>query len=314
MLGCAIFHDILKPAATLCKVLQSDEICAVSAIEAILKTTKSMEKLKDIEIEDFPTLKKVLSRVKDEDGHKSYQGFELTHYQQGWSFIMEHATEYLQSVLDCLHERLKWKKHPEDVLLLNHILKILATHGWEKTESAAFGYESVQHLSTRFAIPLQEAGVNSSQLQDEWEDIVFFAKQYINLVQNSYKIVWWKLFNSPDAPKWKNILTLVELFSILLSNGRLECCFSQLKITKTDRRASLKEDSLDHLLRIRIEGPPLEEWNPSKAMGLWWADKPRRVNRSQSATTSATSSDVAEEECAAATWTFADWDSWLEPA
>ena len=38
VLGCAIFHDILKPAATLCKVLKNDELCIVSAIEAISNT------------------------------------------------------------------------------------------------------------------------------------------------------------------------------------------------------------------------------------------------------------------------------------
>lgn len=41
LLGCAVFHDIiLKPTAILCKLLQSDEICTVSAIEIILKTLK----------------------------------------------------------------------------------------------------------------------------------------------------------------------------------------------------------------------------------------------------------------------------------
>ena len=35
LLGCALFLDILKPAAVLCKVLQDDELCVVAAIESI---------------------------------------------------------------------------------------------------------------------------------------------------------------------------------------------------------------------------------------------------------------------------------------
>ena len=31
--GCALFHDLLKPAAILCRVLQDDEVCIVRAIE-----------------------------------------------------------------------------------------------------------------------------------------------------------------------------------------------------------------------------------------------------------------------------------------
>ena len=40
---------------------------------------------------------------------------------------------------------------------------------------------------------------------------------------------------------------------------------------KTDRRVFLGEDRLDHILRIRIEGPPLEGWDAARAVELWWA-------------------------------------------
>ena len=46
---------------------------------------------------------------------------------------------------------------------------------------------------------------------------------YINLVQNDYKVVWWKLFSCVDAGKWSNVLAIVELlFCIPVANGRLE--------------------------------------------------------------------------------------------
>ena len=35
LLGCALFHDVLKPCAILCKVLQEDEVCVVGAIESL---------------------------------------------------------------------------------------------------------------------------------------------------------------------------------------------------------------------------------------------------------------------------------------
>ena len=47
MLGCAYFHDAMKPMSVLCKALQSEEICVVRALEAILKTTRAIEHVKE---------------------------------------------------------------------------------------------------------------------------------------------------------------------------------------------------------------------------------------------------------------------------
>ena len=112
--------------------------------------------------------------------------------------------------------------------------------------------------------------------------MVSYAKQYVNLIQNSYKKVWWKLYNCTDTFKWNNIQSLVELVFVLpLSNGHVERCSSQLKFTKSDRISCLKQDRLDNLLRIMIERPPLDKWNSDKAIHLWWGDKTCQVNRSE---------------------------------
>ena len=68
LLGCALFHDLLKPYSILCKVLQ-DEICGVRAIEAVMKTKKT---LKTLPFEELPNVKKVLRKIKpEEDGSYS---------------------------------------------------------------------------------------------------------------------------------------------------------------------------------------------------------------------------------------------------
>ena len=36
LLGSAFFHDILKPAAILCKALQEDEVCVAHAAETLI--------------------------------------------------------------------------------------------------------------------------------------------------------------------------------------------------------------------------------------------------------------------------------------
>ena len=74
LLGCAVFHDILKPAAILCKSFQADEISTVSTVEAVLRTSSSMIKLKTTEMEDFPSVRKVLQRLKDNTCTRSSSG------------------------------------------------------------------------------------------------------------------------------------------------------------------------------------------------------------------------------------------------
>ena len=59
------------------------------------------------------------------------------------------------------------------------------------------------------------------------------------------------------------MLKVVELlFTLLVSNGHLEKVFSQVKLIKTNNRTSLHENTLDQLIRINVEGPPLVNWDP----------------------------------------------------
>ena len=198
--------------------------------------------------------------------------------------------------------------------MLTNALKILATHGWEKTTDASFGYSAIESLSSRFSKPLQDANVNSALLQKEWDDIVFHATQYINVVTEPYTAVWWKLYNSPDSPKWKNILALVELlFSLPLCNAQLERCFSGLKIIKTNRRSCLGEDRLENLLRIQLEGPQLNDWDAGRSVELWSGDKTCRINCTDSRTMQRKNPTTVTEDIGSQfTWNLTDWENWLE--
>lgn len=83
LLSCAFFHDLLRSSATLCKMLQADEICVVGAMEAIVKTCKSVYKIKTTSFEDLPSVKKVLSRICQDSGSTTYQGVELCKHREG---------------------------------------------------------------------------------------------------------------------------------------------------------------------------------------------------------------------------------------
>ena len=109
-----------------------------------------------------------------------------------------------------------------------------------------------------------------------------------------------KLFNAVDSGKWSNVLCIVELlFCLPMSNGHLEQVFSQLKLIKGSRHISLGEDTLDRLIRINVEGPPLSKWDASCALELWQKDAVRRVNRkdTQSRHSSTPASSTSSSTC-----------------
>ena len=63
------------------------------------------------------------------------------------------------------------------------------------------------------------------------------------------------------------VLLLCELvFSFPFSNGRVEQIFSSLKIIETTNRTSLSVSTLDDLLEIFVEGPPLDCFSAALAL------------------------------------------------
>ena len=259
-----------------------------------------MDKIKAALFEELPTVK-VLERAQQDDDSTSvtYQSAEINRYELAIDYIKSNRIQCVEAIEACLLKRLK--SQASELELLINAITILSTHGWERCDDSSFGYTALNSIMCQwFRLPLDRAGVDRSLVKEEWDDIVDYSKQYLNLVQDDYKVVWWKLFNAFDSKKWSNFLAVVELlFCLAIANGQVERVFSLLKLIKTNRRTCLKEDTLEYLLRINAEGPSLSQWDSSRAVELWLSDKTRRVNRRDSRaqpTTSASTRVQAEEE------------------
>ena len=201
------------------------------------------------------------------------------------------------------------------MLILTQAVTLLATHGWERASTPSFGHASLEAVCDWFSIPLEKAGIDISLVQEEWDDMVEYGKQYFNLVQDDYKVVWWKVFNCVDAKRWSNVLGVVELllFCLPLSNGHLERVFSQLKFIKNDRCINLTENRLDQLLRIDCCGPPIDQWDPSNAISEWYKDRTRRVTASTRGTASSRAGRESDEnDDDNEEFSLVAWKSWLQ--
>ena len=124
--------------------------------------------------------------------------------------------------------------------------------------------------------------------------------------------------HAPSAGEWSNALVLIELlFSLPSSHGKLERAFSQMKVIKTDKRSVLSNESLDDLLMVSINGPPLKEFCPDAAIDLWWKDKLRRPHQQErkayASREKSTEGDTAEVEGVEEMDMLTNWDDWMAP-
>ena len=176
------------------------------------------------------------------------------------SYYARHHEEFCTQVTKCLHSRMVWS----DLEVIGDIISVLATQGWEKTS-----LDCVDRLVERFITPLQGAKADVSKIKEEFESLMQYAVQFISLATVEYRAVRWRIFNALTASEWSNVLILIQLLlSLPASNGKLEHVFSQMNVIKTNKRSLLSNDSLDDLLLLSIDGPPLNDFCADAAIDL----------------------------------------------
>ena len=73
-----------------------------------------------------------------------------------------------------------------------------------------------------------------------------------------------------------------------------------------------EKTDLDHLVRIAVDGPPLNQWDPTDAVQLWWKSlfKRRQVQDTRPAATPSTSRSQ-EDSTDTYVLNLEDWDTFI---
>jgi len=79
----------------------------------------------------------------------TYQATKITQYETSVISISEHKNKYMEAVIDCLKSNVK----QQHVGLLTNILAVLATHGWNRTESDDCVNTSLQNIVAPSSYP-----------------------------------------------------------------------------------------------------------------------------------------------------------------
>ena len=259
----------------------------------------------------------MVKKITEENGESIYHGQVLKNFSEAKSHFESQHSEYCTSMTACVHTRLSWS----DLYLFRDIIFMLGTQGWQKfvdeTQDSQESTESenplnaIDTLVEHFRFPLERAAAEVSEIRGEFEAVVVYATQFISLSTTEYHSVWWRLFHAPNSSEWSNVSILASLlFSLPVSNGKLERTFSQVNLIKCSKRSSLGHDSLNDLLTLNTDKVPLQEFSPEAAIDLWWDAKTRKPShgprkqykkrtphgQASDAPTSDTESEEGEEE------------------
>ena len=99
----------------------------------------------------------MLGRIQEEeDGSYIYQGIELKCHDRALTYLKDHYTVWIEAVEKCLRERMR----SHDNELLSHAMALLATNGWERSESPSSGYAALDAVWVRFMVPLESDSVD----------------------------------------------------------------------------------------------------------------------------------------------------------
>ena len=98
---------------------------------------------------------------------------------------------------------------------------------------------------------------------------------------NLRKQAVWQAMFTDFAERFCNVLMLIEILLVLpVCTACCERGFSCMSRIKTQYRSKLDTVTLDYLLRIGIDGVSSADFDPQRAIALWWntGERAKRPN------------------------------------
>ncbi len=272
----ALFIDMLTIPSILSLTFQKETIDPVQTVRALKKTKERLVQFEKRAFEKLLNVRNFLSKIKEMNGQFFYQNAELSSFERQKVSVESKKNEYTEKIRQCLTDRLEQEDEGQEII--DAVVLILDCEGW-KGDNQEFADDAIIAVYDKFEIPLKSGGLSATvpDVLFQWHEIVDFAVETIGVIGQPYLITWRKIFSAPRSNGWEDALILIELlFTIPVSNAKLERMFSKLKRVKTNFRCSLSLQRLENILRIMEEGPAWEEYDPLPAIELWHSAKQRR--------------------------------------
>ena len=133
--------------------------------------------------------------------------------------------------------------------------------------------EGLVRIIAYFQSPLKSADFSEHDAQKERIQFKLESSRYhCGLAVHEL----WKLAFTQQQSKYNNLLKVVNILLVLpMTTAVCKRGFSCLNRIKSDQRTRLVERTTEDLMRISIDGPSIEEFDPIPAIEIWWKDTKR---------------------------------------
>ena len=162
-----------------------------------------------------------------------------------------------------------------------------------------FGSAMIMTLVDQFGCYLEDG----EDVKPEWP---LLRGAGFDIFSKDFENVNWKQIHRRFGKEYAQALGLFDLIlTIPATSMACERDFSHMKLIKSDRRTLMSEKTLSISLMIKLEGPTIQEFNPDRAIELWFNKCERRPGTSgtkenkqdvQEATDSLNGTDEADKE------------------
>ena len=265
------FDALLDPLAALSCCLQGSSADLPLAVARLKAFHSTLAKLKEDNTETPTELSKLIAATNCESGI-TFRGVKLN----GVSSVVQQAFKNSRSTLvNKVSECVKDRFDDLETMDIMKGVRILDFKMWPMETAAfeTFGDLEISLLVDHFKTLLEKNGVSLGAISTEWSAFKHYSVQ--NLQGNSNI---WPLLLTYHREKFPNLCHLIEILQVFpISNAKVERGFSTMRRIKTDWRSRLAEETLDHLMRISIDGVPQSQFNPIPAVQRFFST-PRRPN------------------------------------
>ena len=252
-----MLSDVLHTVAKLQGSLQGKEVDLASVPGMVESTTQRLKELK--ESTDSSTWFKDHCAVFTDPSQLGARYIDLTKSMKT-QFLQKVYRPYIQSVIDHISGRLESTDFISSMSVFDprHLPNDedkLSKYGIEKIKTLTDFYGCVQEVHFDGNKGVSKPDIDPKDTESEWK--LFRRLIFVQHQDSSLQQVLSALLSSADiAAAFPNLAELAAVLIVLpVTTATVERTFSSMKLIKTRLRSRMGESTLEHAMRICIEGP-----------------------------------------------------------
>lgn len=268
---CHFFIDVFQILSKLSLAFQSDDVPIYQVADQMDSAIVDLVLLKNV---DGENLKSFRGKIEMNDDTCVFGRVTLRLSGQCLQLCDDKRGTLIDSVTSCIERRYdSFEKDP----VISACRTILNCPHWPRDDNVAladYGNEEIAMIGNHFSDVLVANGCIPNRLLPEWLKLKRHIKRYwqASFGSKGGMSAWKILFETWEETSndFTNVLHLIQILLVLpVASAHVERCFSLLKRILGDWRLCLGTQTIEKLMHICLDGPPIEEFQAQVFVTHW---------------------------------------------